>query len=57
MTLRRYPTLLTAPPQPARPSTFRCGLCNVDKLVHSGRWKHRIMGWCCHACVPKGRAA
>lgn len=57
MTLRRYPTLLSSPPQPARASTFRCGVCSADKLVRPGRWLHKYLGWSCAACKPKGMAA
>jgi hypothetical protein len=35
---------------PALGKTYLCGLCNKPKETLLGRWKHRVLGWCCGEC-------
>jgi hypothetical protein len=35
---------------PALGNTFMCGRCNKPKETLLGRWRHRVLGWCCSEC-------
>jgi hypothetical protein len=42
---------------PALGKTYMCGRCNKPKETLLGRWKHRVLGWCCGECKREERAA
>lgn len=46
MTPLQVPTL----PMKHRAGTYTCGKCQKRLLTREGRWKHRVLGWCCAGC-------
>jgi hypothetical protein len=32
--------------------TYKCGMCNQPSTAALGRWKHRVLGFCCPKCKP-----
>jgi hypothetical protein len=41
---------------PAALGSYMCGRCNKPQGTALGRWKHRVLGWCCGEC-RRGSAA